>query len=294
MSAAAGGAELTAVRCRGCGGTVRMRAGSKMPACLFCGADASDLVGVPPPEGIEPPEGALPFAIDDDTARGSFVKFATSSWWYPNDLRSARLELKALLLPAWAWSGEVETHWTGLVRASSRSGKAPVSGAETVHFDQILVPASRTLRLAELAALGRYDERMLGPYDGAGDVPVELSELTRSAARARGQAEMLARHAQAIAAGRSLVDGIHASSIALRLDGRPVLVPVWIGAYRYGSRTFRILVNGQTGRLVGDAPRSWRKVVLVAALVIGGIVGAITAFTVCLGGGGLFAALLGS
>lgn len=290
----ASGAELAAVRCRGCGGTVRMRAGSKMPTCLFCGADASDLVPVPPPEGIEPPMGALPFAVDDGTARGAFVKFATSSWWYPNDLRSARLELKALLLPAWAWSGEVETHWTGLVRASTRSGKAPVSGAEAVRFEQILVPASRTLRLAELAALGPYDERALGGYDPNGDVPVELSELTRSAARERGQAEMLARHKRAIVADRSLVDGIRASSIATGLDGRPVLVPVWIGAYRYGSRTFRILVNGQSGHLVGEAPRSWRKVVAVAALVIGAIGGVIAAFTVCLGGGGLFAALLGS
>lgn len=287
------GTELAAVRCRACGGTVRMNPG-KGATCLFCGASGADLAPVPPPEGIEPPVGAIPFAVDDAAAHAAFVKFASGSFWYPNDLRSARLELRRLFLPAWAWSGDVETHWTGLVSASTRSGKRPVSGSETVRFEQILVPASRTLRMSELAALGAYDERTLGPIEAvSADTPVELSELTRSAARERGQTEMLNRHRAAITNRENLTGPARAASVATRLDGRPVLVPVFIGAYRYGDRTYRVLVNGQSGTFVGSAPTSWWKIAMVAALILGVIAGLV----VCLGGGttvlGVLGAILG-
>jgi hypothetical protein len=258
---------LAAICCRACGGTVRAVPGEPLPSCLFCGGAAADLVPVDPPEGIEPPVGAIPFAVGEDDARAAFARFATSSFWYPSDLRSASLGLRRLLLPAWAWSGAVETHWTGLVQAHTRSGKRPVAGSETARMAQVLVPASRTLRLAELTALGRYDEGALGPFDAEGaDVPIELSELTRSAARSRAHDEMLVRHRDAIERRDDLVR-IRASSVTDDLVGRPVLVPVWIGAYRYGERSYRILVNGQTGRLVGAAPFSWTK----AAAVAGGV-----------------------
>jgi hypothetical protein len=257
---------LAAVRCGGCGGTVRVVPGQALPTCLFCGEAA--LVPTDAPEGIEPPVGAIPFAVAEELARSAFVAFATSSFWYPNDLRSARLELRRLLLPAWAWSGVVETHWTGLVSAMTRSGKRPVAGADRVRFEQVLVPASRTLRFTELAALGTYDEQALARFDAERiEVPIELSELTRSAARARAHDEMLARHQAAIEHREGLLR-IRASSVATSMEGRPVLVPVWIGAYRYGERSYRVLVHGQTGRLVGDAPFSWRKALAVAGVVL--------------------------
>ena len=280
---------LSAVRCSQCGGTVRTVPGARMPTCLFCGAPAVDLVPTAAPEGIEPPDGAIPFAIDEGAARAAFVAFAGSSFWYPNDLRSARLDLRPLLLPAWAWSGDVETHWTGLVSAGTRSGKRPVAGSDAAHFDQILVPASRTLRRSELTALGRYDEATLAPYAvERADVPTELSETTRSAARAEGHAEMLDRHQRALQASHRLVS-IRASSLASELRGKPVLVPIYIGAFRYGKRTFRVLVNGQSGKLVGDAPFSWWKVAAIVVAVLGGL----AALLLCLGGGSMFAGIVG-
>ena len=47
----------------------------------------------------------------------------------------------------------------------------------------------------------------------------------------------------------------------------PVLLPVFIGAYRRQGEVYRIVINGQTGKLIGKAPISWAKVALVAATV---------------------------
>jgi hypothetical protein len=265
---------MKVVRCTQCGGVVR--AGTEgLVQCLFCGA--TELTPADPPEDLEAPVGHLPFLVTQERATEQFVAFTQSSIWYPNDLRQARVTLQRLQVPAWAWSGEVETHWTGLVRApETRSDKRPVSGVDHVHFEQMLVPSSQALRQSELAALGGYDESRLVPSAPIDD-PHELSELTRSAARSRAQALMVARHRDHLAAQHGL-QSIHASSVVTELVGRPVLVPVWIGAFRYGARTFRFLVNGQSEVLVGKAPISPYKVgaaiasgLLVLSLVLAAI-----------------------
>jgi hypothetical protein len=52
------------------------------------------------------------------------------------------------------------------------------------------------------------------------------------------------------------------------LSSEPVLLPVWIMAYRYQDRLFRFLVNGQTGKPTGQAPTSMFKIALVVAAAI--------------------------
>jgi len=276
--------EIQAIRCQSCGGTVAARVGA-LPACLFCGN--ADLVPFEPPESIEDPEGCIPFQTTPETARERFVAFARSSIWYPSDLRRAKLELDHLQLPAWAWSGDLETHWTALTPANTRSGKRPVGGAEKIHFDQILVPSSSSLKMSELRQLGRYDEDLLADFDAdQAAEPYEISELTRSAAMQKAQAEMELRHRAKLDSEKS-ISSLKTSCVSHALQGRPVLVPVYIGAYTYGRGLYRVLVNGQTGQLIGDAPISYWKVagaILLALFVIACIAGAVS---VCFGAGGL-------
>jgi hypothetical protein len=67
-----------------------------------------------------------------------------------------------------------------------------------------------------------------------------------------------------------------------------VLLPVWIGTARYGAdeQRVRVLLNGQTGEVVGRVPKSWWKITLfVLALLVGvpllcmGLVGVIRVFS---------------
>ena len=61
-------------------------------------------------------------------------------------------------------------------------------------------------------------------------------------------------------------------------------MPVWIGAYRYGDKVYRFLVNGQTGEFIGDAPKSMWKMLGVALAIIAVILGAILCLSICTGG----------
>jgi len=57
-----------------------------------------------------------------------------------------------------------------------------------------------------------------------------------------------------------------------RLSGitwKHMLLPMYVAAYMFGAKTYRFVVNGQTGEVQGQAPISWIKVGVIAAVVAG-------------------------
>ena len=254
---------LTALSCPSCGGAIAMEVGRSEPTCLFCGR--AGLVEKPLPEDAPAPSAWMPFEVDQDGAQAAFGEFASSSIWYPGDLGRSTLELRPLFLPAWIWEGTVETHWAALVRGSTRSGKRPEAGAAQRRMEGVLVPASPTLTAAELTAIAPFADHGERPFDPhAMPGPFELGELTRAVARRAGFARMGAQEHQRLE-GELGALRLRTSRLISESAGRPVLLPVWIGAYRRGDRLFRVVINGQTGRFVGTAPISIAKVVFAVA-----------------------------
>jgi hypothetical protein len=64
---------------------------------------------------------------------------------------------------------------------------------------------------------------------------------------------------------------VHVNVRTEGLASEPMLLPVWIMAYRYRDQVFRFLVNGQTGKSTGTAPTSLPKVIGVTFAVIAGV-----------------------
>ena len=54
-----------------------------------------------------------------------------------------------------------------------------------------------------------------------------------------------------------------------------ILLPVWMAAYKYNGKSYRFVVNGQTGEVQGERPWSiWKigfAVLVVAAIALGAI-----------------------
>jgi len=45
------------------------------------------------------------------------------------------------------------------------------------------------------------------------------------------------------------------------------LLPLWVGAYRYQDRDYRVLINGQSGKVSGRKPIDRVKMISFGALV---------------------------
>jgi hypothetical protein len=48
-----------------------------------------------------------------------------------------------------------------------------------------------------------------------------------------------------------------------------ILVPVWLLTYTYGARVYQVVVNGHSGRIAGEYPKSpWKVALLVIGIII--------------------------
>ena len=47
-----------------------------------------------------------------------------------------------------------------------------------------------------------------------------------------------------------------------------LLLPVWIGSYRFGGKPYQVVVNGQSGEVEGDRPFSVVKIALAVVLAL--------------------------
>jgi hypothetical protein len=264
-------AELQAVSCQSCGGAVAMPAGAPHPRCLFCGSEA---VLASRTESFEAPGTFLPFEVAPDAAQEVFRDKAQASIWYPGDLRDARLDLDPLLLPAWVWSGQVETHWAALVRAGTRSGKRPETGQQAKRVSGVLVPSSSAITRGELNAIAPFSGNNAFIFRAEQAVaPFELGKLTRSAARQAACDALASQHRA------ELSRAVHAvkfagSHLFRDLEGTPVLLPVYVGAYRRRGKLHRVVINGQTGAITGEFPKSWLRIgcaVLLVGFILSGL-----------------------
>src|SRR4030042_2886686 len=73
------------------------------------------------------------------------------------------------------------------------------------------------------------------------------------------------------------------------LTYKHVLLPLWIASYRYSNKVYSFMVNGQTGKVQGEAPISvWKGLltVLIVLFLLALIFGVMVVFGESSGGDG--------
>lgn len=251
------------INCLACGGTVVYDIKASGAKCIFCGSVSLEVAE--PGEALPVPQAALPMAVDFSRANAEYKKWASASWWYPKELRTLAIELRPMFLPAWRFSSQLETHWAGLKRAATRSGKAPTSGQSMLDLS-IMVPASLGLEQGELFELQPFDESQSRPWsEDDADQAWEPPQVTEVGARSRGH-KMMADHHRGVIQSQSNLISCKVSPIIEDRDVRLYMLPIYIGAFRYRDKPWRFVINAQTGKVVGKAPTDRMKVAMVVGI----------------------------
>lgn len=265
---------LVGFDCRGCGASLTYDAGAQALRCAFCGS--TSLERQAGTTGRVPPSSRIPFTVDEDHAVQAFRAWVGRGLFRPRRVQQeVRLEvLQSVYVPCWVFSGTTETCWTADTDRTppfARADWCPVSGESPGAFEGVLVPASGSLEPRELERLLPYDFAAAVPYrrEEVADLPVEDVGVSRRGARpaARARIEELERERCArLVPGRSR--NVHVNVLIRDMASEPVLLPVWINAYRWRERVYRFVINGQTGEVVGRAPVSRAKVALAVVLAL--------------------------
>ena len=259
--------------CQGCGASMSYDASAQTLRCPFCGS--SRLESQPDAMSLAPNR-VVPLEVDRDSAVATMRRWLGKGFWRPSDLseRAAVTAMTAVYVPYWVFTARTFTHWTAdssQTPFGARGDWVPMSGEHHGSYAGLLVGASGVLTPAETNALCPFDLARGVATDQMDleNVTVEQFRVQRKYARplARQGLENLERQACA-----QHVPGRQRNlKVNVRLEGlssEPVLLPIWVMAYRYQDRVFRFLINGQTGKATGQAPTSWRKISVAVILAI--------------------------
>jgi hypothetical protein len=152
-----------------------------------------------------------------------------------------------------------------------------VSGQVARDFDDVLVMASSSLPERLGNDLTPWDLTQLEPYSPDFLAGFQAEGYTIALADGHQTARDRMAHVIEGDVRRDIGgDAQQISSIDTRHSDetfKHILLPIWTAAYKYSGKSYRFVVNGQTGEVQGERPYSWWKIgfAVLAVVVVAGV-----------------------
>lgn len=287
--------ERRTLKCQACGAESTVAPHVAAHSCPFCDTTIN---AVAANRRVIKPRSLLPFRITDQEAKARYRQWLQGLWFAPGALKH-RADIEAgiagIYLPFWTYdahtlcwyTGQQGTHYyvTETRQARNAQGKMVstrvqvrktrwrmATGRVWNNFNDVLIPASRSMPEKLARALEPWDLANLVPYAGeylsgyqAESYQVDLGTGFESA-----KAVMDAKIRDSI---RRDIGGdeqriLTAKTQHDKVTFKHILLPVWLSAYRYHGKAYRFMVNARTGEVQGERPWSAPK---IAAAVVSGL-----------------------
>lgn len=281
--------EVTRVSaCPNCAAQVEFSDETHAKECPFCATPV--VLGTGENRHIKP-KGVLPFSVQERDAQKAMNDWLGGLWFAPNGLQAYARKgrrLEGIYVPYWTYDAETKSRYSGArgtiyyvtetvtvdgkqeSRKVAKTRWTPVSGRVRRFFDDVLVLASKSLPKRYTDALEPWDLSALAPYQPqflAGfRAEAYAVDLEEGFEQARAKMDRVIERDVRFDIGG---DRQRISNIETQLSDmtfKHVLLPVWLAAYKYRGKSYRFVVNGQTGRVQGERPYSAWKIAGAVAL----------------------------
>jgi hypothetical protein len=290
-------AEKISVKCQSCQAISVFDPKRVGQRCDFCGSTA--LVPYSEVKESITPESLLPMTISENSVRDSIRRWYRTRWFAPNKLKTKALTdtVKGLYIPYWTFDAQVHADWTAesgwhyyetetyrdsngnlQTRQVQKTRWQWTSGSLDHFFDDELVPASRGVHESMLRRVEPFPTKELKPYQSgflSGWV-VERYQIDLLSAAKEAREDMEGK-IRALCASQVPGDTYRNLSVRSDYSGQTfkhILVPIWLLSYVYGTRAFQVVINGYTGSIAGEYPKSWVKILfaVLSALAVVGLI----------------------
>lgn len=303
LRAGAGTADLEETQvsnCPNCGAKVEFDPAQHAAECPYC---ATPVVTDTGSSRQIKPRAVLPFDLDENAARAAMTDWLGALWFAPNGLvdyaRKGRA-MNGVYTPCWTFDADTASRYRGQrgtvyyeTKTVVRDGKrekvrvqkvrwTSASGRVARFFDDILIVASHALPEKFRKAVALWDLTKLEPYQPeylAGfRAEAYTVELQDAFVEARGvmDRQILRDVKFDIGGDRQRVDSVETRVSDVTF--KHILVPLWLAAYRYRGKSYRFVVNGQTGQVAGERPWSVWKIAF--AILLAAVIAAAVAYVV--------------
>lgn len=279
------GVAKKTVICKSCGAESVYDANEISSVCPYCGSnqvmEANDT-------NTMAPGGVVPFKIDEKGAAARFTSWIKGKFFCPKKAKeSAKAKnFKGVYLPYWTFDAKTVSKYTAEYGKDKKVKKGDqeeivtdwfhTNGIYNKDFDDELVCGTTRHNTGMLGAIEPYDtedNKVYKPEYVAG-FAAERYSLGVKAAWEKAKKSMDGKIYSSIASKiRSQYDADHVRNLKISstfsdLTYKYLLLPVWLSSFKYNDKVYQFMVNGQTGKVSGEAPVSIPKVILTILGVI--------------------------
>lgn len=268
MAASATG--LKSYACPNCGATQTFNPALRSLLCAFCGTQL--VVKDKPTPGVAADQFVVPFALTHEHAYQTLI-----NWLGNVAIMTQFAPASGVYVPFWHYHCRVTSNWTGRYgqtnyRMEMRKGRKgmvlPVQVPYTIWFPMngqhqgqhgAVVLASYGITPEEAGQLLPYPLEYARPDVAEYHLGFITEEPAVTAEKAWERGMMLIQRQEEDAC-RQMTQELLNANVFIH-DWRPKLywLPMWIFGYWFNAKFYRIVIEGVTGRVVGNKPGFWER-----------------------------------
>jgi predicted RNA-binding Zn-ribbon protein involved in translation (DUF1610 family) len=254
--------------------------------CPYCG---SNHVMESAAEDSLAPNGVIPFAITREKANENFQAWMKGKLFAPNEAkRNAKADaFNGVYLPFWTFDAKTSSQYKaeyGIDRqVHEKDGKVRTvtdwyrtSGFYQKFIDDFLVRATNRYDAKLLHSVEPFETNNSKAYDKtylsgyiAERYSIGLEDGWKIAQDGiHNQLEDSISRKIKRENGADRVRSLHFSTSYSNITYKYVMLPIWLSSFRFKSKTYQFVVNGQSGKVGGESPVSWVKVTFAVILTI--------------------------
>lgn len=281
---------VVTINCESCGSELVMNANTVADFCSYCGSshiskdEGSDLIK---------PNYLVPFKIPRDKAITRFKDWTKGKFFAPSSLKNEakNSKLEGIYLPYWTYDSDVYTDYKAsrgdyyyVTRTRTVDGKTQtyqerrtrwtrVSGDYSKFYDDVTVQAYSQFNTSLIEKIKPFDLTELVPYGSeylAGFFAQKYSiDLDKGWIESKSQINNDLQSCVKRKIGGDVVSGLNLSTSYSNVTFKHVLLPLWVSSYDFKGKMYNFYVNGQTGEVQGEYPKSVVKIAATAILALG-------------------------
>jgi DNA-directed RNA polymerase subunit RPC12/RpoP len=259
--------------CSTCGAELGLTGVETSSFCAYCGQPTIAFSRI---EKCTKPDSIIPFGVTKDEALSLVRKRLNKGFLVPDEVKKFEVEkLCGIYIPYWLFDASYTDSL--VIKSRVKQGKSTTVKNYRVNTNCNLfyfpVDASKNLN--------DYSSRKLDPYDYSGMRPFNVSYMSGFYSdrfdMSSDQMSMTAMYRAQSMLYEKAKTKVPGSPVGL-VDSAPMfhirkkyytMLPAWFLSFRYEFNTYTIMINGQTGKVVGAVPYDKKKfyAVLSAAFV---------------------------
>ena len=280
--------ETKTIECQGCGAKLEVSQFDAAAECPYCG---SHYVLSMEQKDLLIPDGVVPFRVDQSQLKEIFQTWIKKRWFAPNELKQLyqRDKFTGIYIPYWTFDAQADCTYTGRGGRYRTEHYTDSEGNEKtrtvtdwyyvtgrIHhfFDDIQIPASTRFKDGlfngiepfSFHELKSYSKEYLSGYM-AENYSIDLETGHQEALRDM-ESQLENQAMEEILMRYDCADCIQISPRFSKETYKYLLVPVYSTSYQFKNKQYTVVINGQSGRVKGEYPKSPVKIGITILIIV--------------------------